>query len=187
MRRLILISLLVMTALSVSAKQRFSYVYTRGSSAHISISKGSLEEILRLRKRYSGAYLWARIDGLEYLIRDAATLDEVRRAGSGLEALEPEQRALHNRMKPLERKEERLEDELDGLYDDDDEIHTVAERSRIRELEVELRAVERELKAFEKDEERLDRREEALERVFDAEVERIVERAVRKGVAERVN
>jgi len=187
MRRLILISLLVMTALSLGAKQRFTYVYTRASDGHMSISKGSLDEILRLRKRYTGAYLWARIDGREYLMRDAATLDEVRRAASGLDALEPEQSALRNRMKPLERKESRIEKELDRLTDDDDEIHTVAERSRIRELESELRAVERELRAFDDDEERLDRREEALERVFDAEVERIVERAVRKGVAERVN
>jgi len=169
-------------AMTLFAGERFSYVYSRGGGAHSTISRGSLQDILRLQKRYSGAYLWAMRDGQEYLTRDAAVLDEVRRAASDLDALEPDQRALHNRMRPLERKQELLEKELDALTDAEGDHDT----ARIRQLENELHGIERELNPYEREEGRLDRRESELDRLFDAEVERIVERAIRSGVAKRV-
>jgi len=188
MRRTILASALLAAVLSVSAGQRFSYVFARSDGSNITLTHGSLEDVLRLQKRFSGAYLWASRDGRQYLIRDAAVLDEVRRAAAGLEALGTEQRALDTKMKPVERRHERLERELDALTDrEDDEDETPAERARIRELENQLRDLERELRPYENQERRLENRERDLERVFDAEVERIVERAIRNGTAGRVD
>lgn len=184
MRRLILILLL---ALSVSAEQRFSYVYTKDSAGNWTIARGNVDDIVRLKKRYNGAYVWARVDGREYLIRDAATLDEVRRAAGPLQELEPQQRSIARRIKPLERQQEKLEDELDELTDrDDDERLTAAEHARIRDLRSQIRELERQLRPLEQEERQIDRREEELDRVFDDEIERIVKRAIRLGTAERV-
>lgn len=186
MRRTILASAVLLAAVSITAGQRFSYIYARAGSNAI-ISKGSLDEILRLKERFTGTYLWVRLDGREYLIRDANAIAEVDRACQPLRALEPEQRALRHKMKPLEHREDQLEDQIDEITDrDDDEEMTEAMRARLRDLEQQLRVVERELKQYEREEEVLDRREDELDRVFDSEVQRIAERAIRNGIAERV-
>jgi chromosome segregation ATPase len=188
MRRTILAFALLLAAVSASAGQRFSYIYARAGSNAV-ISKGSLDEILRLKERFTGSYLWVRMDGREYLIRDANALAEVDRACQPLRALEPEQRALRHKMKPLEHREDQLEDQIDEItdsVDDEDERMTEATRARLRDLEQQLRVVERELKQYEREEEDLDRREDELDRVFDGEVQRIADRAIRNGIAERV-
>jgi chromosome segregation ATPase len=190
MRRTLSILALLLTTLACFARERdrFTYVYSRGGSDIISLSHGSLESTLKIRKRYTGTYLWAQLDGRAYLIRDAATLDEVRRAVAPLDALNAELEPLHQKMKPLQRREEKIDRELDALTDnEDDEAPTAETRDRIRELERQQREVERELRDYEREEERLDRKEEALDRACDEEIRRIVERAVRRGVAEHVD
>jgi len=185
MRRTILISLLTLAALTAGAKQRFSYMYSSGKDTY-TISSGSVQEIVRIHKRFSGEYLWARLDGRDYVIRDPAVLAEVRRVSSDLKALEPDQRALHTKMKPLERKQEKLEDEYDALADKDEDDETTVDRERMRELKAQLRDVERQLRVYEREESRLDRRSEELDKVFEEAVQKIVERAIRTGTASRV-
>ncbi|HUP60609.1 MAG TPA: hypothetical protein VNA69_09350 [Thermoanaerobaculia bacterium] len=164
----------------------FSYVYSRAEGS-ATISRGSLKEVLRLKERFTGTYLWARLDGREYLIRDAAALAQVRTAFVPMEALRPPQRALHAKMRPIERRVDRLEREIDSITDrDDDEELTDADRERLHVLKRDLREARRELRVYEDEERKLDEREEVLEKVFDAEIERIVKQAVRRGVAERV-
>jgi hypothetical protein len=187
MRRTLSILALLLTALTCFARERdrFTYVYSRGGNDIISLSHGSLESTLKIRKRYSGTYLWAQLDGRAYLIRDAAALDEVRRAVAPLDAHNAEMEPLHRKMKPLQDREEKIDRELDALTDrEDDERLTDEHRDRIRELEHQQREVERELRDYERQEERLDRKEEALDRTCDEEIRRIVERAVRNGVAQ---
>lgn len=185
MRRLIL--LLALLAVPLSAGDRFSYAYAR-PSGNATISKGSLEQVLKLRKRYSGEYLWARLDGREYLIRDAALLSQVRVAFVPLEKLNVPQRALEAKKDPIERRAEQLEDEIDQLTDrdEDDDDLTAAEENRLHVLRSKLRETNRELRVYEQQEQALDEKEEALEVVFDAEIERIVKAAVRNGLVERV-
>ena len=178
MRRLILLLLLALTA---SAGERFSYILSRGTNTIL--SGGSVDDILRVHKRYSGAYLWVRSVGREYIIRDAGVLAEVNRAAAGMQAMEPDRRELRRKMTPLERKQDQLEDELDDLYDDMEDKDV--DHNRVRDLEAKLRDVERELRVYEREEERIDRRHDQLEEVFDAELKRIVERAIRNGTAER--
>ena len=190
MRRTLFLFALLLTALSCFAKERdhFTYVYSRGGNDKISLSHGSLQSMLRIHKRFTGTYLWARLDGRDYLIRDAALLDEVSRAVAPLDALNAELKPLHEKMKPLERREDKIDRELDALTDnEDDEKMTEATRARIRELERQQREVQRDLREYEREEERLDKKEDALDQAFDAEIRRIVERAVRSGVAERVD
>jgi len=188
MRRSLAFSFLLAVAVSAfgGGRRAFTYVYARGGGSSTTITHGSLDDMLRLQKRFSGAYLWARVDGNEVLIRDAAVLAEVARAARPMEALNPEYEALHKRMRPLERREERLDDELDALSDADDDDRTNRDAERIRALRSQLRDIERELREYERQEERIDRRQEALERVFEEELELIVKRAIRTGVAERV-
>ena len=160
----------------------FSYAYIR-PEGNATISRGDLRDVLRMRDRYRGeTILWARVDGREYVIRDATVLSEVRRAFGPLEALDPHQEALDAKMTPLESRVERLEREGDALSDAEEEL-SPDEEARLREIEKALRGLQRELRVFEEEERRLDRKEEALEKVFDAEIERIVRRSVRNGTA----
>lgn len=189
MRRILLLSLLLLSLLAVTAfaGDRFRYVYSYGPDSQVvALTHGSLEDVVRLQKRFSGVYLWASLDGRDYLIRDAALLDELRRAHAPIEALTPGMKALQNKMRPLERRQERLEDEYDKLSDADDDDLTAAERDRMRQLRGQLRDIERELRGYEQEEQRLDRREEELDVVFDDAVEQIVRRAIRNGLAKRL-
>lgn len=192
MRRSLAFSLLLAAAVTAFAGGRrgFTYVYARGGNSTISVTThGSLDDVLRLQKRFSGTYVWAVIDGNQVLIRDAAVLAEVARAARPMEALTPDLEALHRKMRPLERRENQLDDELDALsdaHDDDDYEPSDREVERMRVLRSQLREVERELRGYEREEEHLDRRQEALERVFEDELESIVRRAIRTGIAERV-
>jgi len=190
MRRTLTLFALLLTALCCFARERdrFTYVYSRGSRGDVILTHGSVQELMRVRNRFSGQYIYASLDGREYLVRDAASLEEARRAIAPLDALQEEMEPLRKKMKPLEAREEKIEDELDALTDrEDDERLTDDERDRIRELERQQREVERDLRVYEREEERIDRKEEALDKVFDEEIQRIVERAVRNGSAERVD
>jgi len=59
-------------------------------------------------------------------------------------------------------------------------------RTRMRELEGQIRDLERQMRPLEEEERRLDDREEELDEQFDAQMERLIERAIRTGTAERV-
>jgi len=190
MRRTLLIFAFLLTALSCFARERdrFTYVYSRGSRGNVILSHGELREMMRIKDRFSGIYLWARLDGHDYLIRDSASLDEARRAVAPIDAINAELEPLHRKMRPLEKREEEIDRELDALTDsEDDERLTDSQRDRIRELRSQQREVERDMRVYEREEERLDQKEDALDKEFDAEIRRIVERAVRSGVAQRVD
>jgi predicted nucleic acid-binding Zn-ribbon protein len=162
----------------------FSYVYTHPDGNTL-VSTGNLDEVLRLRKQLPRPSLWARIDGREYVVRDAAVLEEVEKAYGPLAALHGPMEELRTKMRRIEKREERLEDEADALSDSE-EKRSAAEETRLRELRRAFREIRDELRPLEIEERRLDDREEALSKVFDGEVERIVRRGVRSGTAERV-
>lgn len=190
MRRTLPILALLFTTLTCFARERdrFEYVYSRGGNDKVSVSHGSLQAMLRIHKRFTGVYLWAHLDGENYLIRDAASLDEASRAVAPLDALHAEMEPLRQKMRPVEKREEAIDRELDALTDsEDDEKLTEEQRDRIRELERRQREVQRELRQYEREEERFDRKEEALDQTFDDTIRRIVERAVRNGTAQRVD
>lgn len=193
MRRPILLSLLLLLVAVTVAADDFAYVFSRGGRALIS-GHIDLERIRSMEARYSngGEFLWARRNGRQYLIRDRATIAEARGAFVDADALHDDYERLAARMRPLEKKERELERQMDRLSDDisDRDDLTRAERRqmelRLRELEEQMRPIHRELRVLEEEEERLDQREEAIVAVAEQKLRQIIDRAVARGVAERI-
>lgn len=192
MRRSILTSLLLVFALTATADD-FAYVFSSGGRALIT-GNMDLDRTLSMKDRYSreGEFLWARRNGRAYLIRDKATIAEARAAFRDADALHAEYERLAARMRPVEEKERKLERQIDRLGDDlsDRDDLSRSERrqmeERLRELEVQMKPVARELRTLEAEEERLDDLEEKIVEVAEVELRKIIDRAVRKGVAEPV-
>lgn len=185
MRRTILLACLLLTAVSAFAKN-YTYVYSRGDDSYSVITRGSLENVLRVRRQLSGTYIWVVRDRLEYVIRDRAILDEVEKAFAPMEAFAPQQKALHEKMRPVEKRADAIEREMDRLTDlYDDEDLTPAQKDRLRELRRKMREIEVDLRQYEEEESRLDEIEEELEREFEAKLDKIIDRAFAKGAVER--
>lgn len=176
------------TAITTSAKSRFAYSYHRGTMGDVSVMHGDLQPFLRYQKALGpGRYLWAGLDGREYLIRDANVLDDLDELMKPYDELHREMKALRDEMKPVESRFERLERELDHLSDRHGDYNDLssAEKARMRELRVELRAARNEVRPFEERERALEAREEAIEEGVDTAIEALVKKAVRNGIAER--
>lgn len=179
--------LLLVTALAAHAEDGFTYIYRPDADANAKALhlRGSISALDRvLKKLQTGPYLWVRLDGREFVIRDPAVLAEVKKTFAPLDAFEHQQRALNRKMDPLERRAEALEEQMDRLTDTEDGL-SVEEEERLRVLERQLRAAQRELHPLEEQERELDRREEALEAVAEEALQRVVERAIRAGAAAR--
>jgi hypothetical protein len=158
----------------VQAESRGAYVLcsTGSPGCRILISgQSSVRNIKAVRARYgNGPFLWVRLDGREYVIRDRAFLDRTDALFAPIRVLEPEQAKVGQEERALEREEEHLEKvaEHDGAR----------VRDRMHDLERQLRDVEARQK-------RLDDREEELERVAEGDLWRMVDEAIRSGVAKR--
>jgi DNA repair exonuclease SbcCD ATPase subunit len=186
LRNVVLLFILC-TVVIAGAKDRFAYSYHRGREGTVTMMHGSLDEWLRLKDRLgSGRYLWARLDGREYVIRDEDTLDALDEQFKPHRALYREIEKLNAQMEPIERRIDRLEDEYDRLSNaqDDGEL-TPDQKARLRELYRLLKQAELELRVFEDRERELERREEEVDRHIDAAVRAAVEKAVRTGKADR--
>lgn len=182
-------------AASDGPKTRDSYVLSRGHSASVN---GSIEQLDALRTRYPGDFLWVRRSGAPYLIRDAKFLEQAAALFDTLRELEPEQDALEHRQEQLSREEEsldreqeRLDMESDRLSDDgsDESDESAGEgpypaiEEQQRDLESrqsDLAARQREVDAIEQD---LDRRAEALEQQAEAALWKLIDGAIREGLA----
>jgi chromosome segregation ATPase len=191
-RILALSAVALLAAVSLMASERFSYVYKRGQQSHIRSTGEKIATVVRKAKQWSGELVWARRNGREYLIRDAATLVEVRGAFAELDAMEPTMREAERRMRPYEERMEVAERRVDAIGDqlDDDDLTDATRAALERKLESaerDMEAIEREMakveRAMEDVENEMERREEIAERRF----EQIVIRAIESGRAERVD
>ncbi len=164
----------LLAAGGLQASSRGAYVLCSAGSpgCRILISgQSSIRNVKAVRARYGSApFLWVRIDGREYVIRDRAFLDRADVLFAPIRALEPEQAKVSREEKELDRKEEHLEEVAEH-----DEARV---RDRMHELERQLRSVAAREQA-------LDDREEELERVAENDLWRMVDEAVRSGVARR--
>ena len=173
----------LLIALSTGADSRFAYSYQRGSDDGVSIMRGNLDEWLRIKRTLGpGPYLWARLDGREYVVRDAGFLGELEDTFKPHRELDRELRKLTAQMEAHERRIDRLEDEIDDIRDRDDDLSS-ADEARLRVLESELREAERALRPLEQRERELERREDEIDRRVDAALEELVKKAVRDGIA----
>jgi hypothetical protein len=185
MRKLAL-ALLVIVALALMAGDNSSYVFQRGDKSYIH-SRGSLENFVRISKRWDGDFIWYSRGGRAYLIRDAAVLAEARAAFRELDALEPAHERIAKQLQPLEEREQEIEEKLDAIADADEDEREIVDEATVRELEKKMRVVEGQMRKVEQEQEQLERKMEALEKVAEERLHQIVDKAIRKGVAKRVD
>lgn len=186
----LLLSALVAGVLMAGDKS-MSYIYMRGDGLHTRMS-GSIDKVVAVAKRYGGEFVWVRLNARNYLIRDASTLAEVRGAFREVEAMEPSLRDVEKRMKPFEKQMEAIEKRVDAFGDQlDDEDLAESTRdaieTKLRDAEDDMRVVERQMEGVEREMERLEKEVEKREKVAEDQFERIVERAIARGVAERAD
>jgi prefoldin subunit 5 len=188
MRRLILASLLLAAlglpfAFTATADD-FDYVFNNMDGLS-EINGADVRTIVGLAERVRGRFLWARIGGEEYLIRDTATLVEAKAAFRDAEALHRECEALEARMRPLEDREDELEDQIDDLTDRADDDGEPIDTVRLERLRDEIKAVRRQLRELEKEEARLEQREDVLDAEAEKTLRKVIERAIASGIASR--
>jgi hypothetical protein len=164
MKRLLLIGLAALAL--IAAKPRKEDAYVIAIEKNVTISGASVEEILAVHEPYRGPMMWVRRNGRTYDIRDAAFVGRVRVLFAPQHALNPEQERISREEEALDREEERLEDAP----------RTAANERRLDEV----RAKQRELS---KREQALDEREEELDRASERELWKLVDEAIRSGLA----
>ena len=191
MRTLFLLPVML-AATTISVAEQFSYIYKQGDHTHIRSNAG-IESMVALSKRWSGEYVWVKRGGRQYLIRDAATLAEVRKAFAEMHAYEPVLRAAEERLRPAEKKRDELERQMDRISDrlgDEEDLDRATRRDlerQLRQLEQEFERVEPGYAAQERETERMERELDRLERIAEARFEKIVVRAIDQGRAQRVD
>ena len=171
-----------------------------GRDAHVVVFNESsyatnvdIDELVRIRKGRAGDFLWFRRGGRAYLVTDPAVLAAGREILGPVRALSREQDELSARLRPfeereeeLDREEERLDERSEKLEGRDDRAAS-EERQRLRALRSELDekqdAVKADMRELEAEERRLDDREEEVEAAADDQLARLIEDALRRGLA----
>jgi hypothetical protein len=151
-----------------------------------------IDDFVALRKAQTGDFLWFRDDGKRYLVTDAGVLDAARKALQPTDEVRREMKDVNVRLKPYEEREEQIDREDSALEDAEDalEDRDDAERRRLEtrrhEIEAQRRALRSERRPLEEEERRLETREREIEIVVDAELERLADDALRRGLARLV-
>ena len=183
--------LLLATSVASASSTGMAYLYKHGGHSAISTNGLPIESVVHMAERWDGDFIWARVDGQAYVIRDRGVLAEAARAYAVVDAGSPAEREAERRLRPLEKRVDELDEQIDQLSDSlDDESMSKAERDRIetkmRELEREQREAEEAMRPVEREQERLEREQDRLSDEADAELARIVRRAIANGLAERL-
>ena len=159
---------------------RDTYVLNRGNSSSMS---GSLEDLVTLRGRYPGAFLWFRRTGTAYVIRDPRLLADAAAFFEPLRQLEPEQSSLARREASLDREEEKNDREEEEIEAEVETRPSPELDRRRRALEDRRRDLSRRQRELAKEERAIDRRENALEETAERELWKFLDQAVTSGVA----
>ena len=152
-----------------------------------------IDDFVALRKAQMGDFLWFRRDGKRYLVTDAGVLDAAREALQPSDEVRREMKDVNARLKPYEDREEQIDREDSALEDAEDALEgrdDAAERRRLEtrrhEIEAQRRVLRSERRPIEEEERRLETREREVEIVVDAELERLADDALRRGLAQPV-
>jgi hypothetical protein len=192
-------TLLCLVAVAVAApgaqgseRARDAFVFSCGTG-NLYSTNVDIDEALRVRKIRSGEFLWFRRARRAYLVTDPTLLAQGREILQPSQALSREQEAVSARLRPFEAREEELEAEQERLEDrmgaiEDDEGAAAAEQRRQlgekqRALEARRRELEADMRPIEAEERALDDREREIERVADAAIVRLIDGALRRGLA----
>ena len=170
-----------------SAAPRDAYLLS-GPESRITFSTGAeLPQLRAMQERIGGNFLWVRRHGREYVVRDAALLQRARSFFAPVAALEPAQEAVGREEAELDREEERLE-AITERRSNSPVRQTSAKEGRtgesdLRKSEAKLEGARAKQRVVSRRERELDEREEALEREAEAKLWRLVDDAIRSGVA----
>jgi chromosome segregation ATPase len=188
----LLLSAIAAGVLTAGSKDSMSYIYRRGDGLHTRISGAGINRIGAVAKKYGDEFVWVRLSGRQYVIRDAATLAEVRSVFREVEAMEPSLHAVEKRLKPFEEKMEDVEERVDSLSDrlDDESLGESARdaiEAKMRDAERDMHAVEKQMEGIEREMETLEREVERREAAAEDRFQLLVERSIDRGVAQRVD
>src|ERR1051325_783630 len=164
MRRTMLLLMLLALSTGAAWRRGDAYVLHFGKSDVTLRWGSSIAFFVGLQKRLGGgSYLWTRIDGREYVIRDEAFLRDADALWAPAHALKPEEKALAA--------EERRPDPRIDAIEDGKATGEPGELQRLRERDRAVSARMREL------EQRMD----AMEKEIEAKLGAMVEQAIRDG------
>jgi len=177
---------------AVSAGDGFSYVYRRGDRQSLRVNNAQLDRVEGMKRKYGNEFVWVHSGGRAYVIRDAVTLAEVRKAFQTVEELEPSLQAVADRLKPFESKIEAITGRIDALAGslDDESLSESGRHAVERKMhaaEMDMSAVERQMEGIEREMEKIEREIERRDRLAEAEFERVVHRAIESGRAGRAD
>lgn len=165
MKRAILLLSLLATMTGAAWRRGDAYVLHVGTT-HVTMTSTTMQELPKLLRRLGdGSYLWVRVSGREWMIRDAALLREAAAMWAPVDALAPEQHAVG-------REESKLDDRIDAIED-----------GKAKAAPGELERLRERYKVVSRRERELDERSEALEKVAEAKLRDLVDEAIRDGRA----
>lgn len=179
----------VLLALAAAGSDRLSYIFKRGDRQQMRVN-GTVDSAVRLAKKWDGDFIWAKQDGREYMIRDAAVLAQADDAMRELEAFEPAMREAEKKMKPFEDRLEEIEDRADELSDklgDEDlrDSERNAIEAKLHEVEAQMHTIEQSMHVVEQQMETVERQMDAREEAAERTLVQVIENAIRSGVAKR--
>jgi hypothetical protein len=161
-----------------------TYVLVHGSQSIMSGPNVSLESALMKRASYGSDFIWFHDHGKEYVIRDAATVDRILHLFDPEHAFDPEAERIERELRPLEKRESELDDEIDALTDrDEGPALTAAEEQKLERLRKEMDALHPKMRALERQEEEVDHKRDAAEAEAERRMVPILEESVRSGIA----
>jgi hypothetical protein len=154
-----------------------------------------LDDLVRMRDRLAGDFLWVRRDGKTYRTTDAAAIEKAEGLFVPVRALEPEfedlrkkEERLDDRENGLDQEQESVEQDLEDLDADEeaglpiDASSRASLESRRDAVEAQMHDLKREQRALESVERDLDAREEKLEAEAEKKLWRFVDDAIANGV-----
>ena len=158
-----------------------------------------LDDLVRMRGREAGDFLWFRRGGKTFRVLDAATLGKADALFAPVRALEPEfdelrgkERKLDAREDELDREEELIDQDLEDL-DADEEAGLAVDETARRNLESRREAVRSRMRELQKEQRQLesverglDQREEALETEAEAKLWKLLDETIASGAAKPV-
>jgi hypothetical protein len=155
-----------------------------------------IDDLVKMRNRLGGDFLWFRRGGKTYRVVDAATLGKADGLFASVRALEPEfedlrrkERQLDAREDELDREEELIEQDLEDM-DADEEAGMAVDDNARRNLEsrrdavrARMKELQKEQRALESVERALDSREESLEAEAEAKLWKLIDETIASGAA----
>ena len=168
MRRALFLPLLLLLATAAAWRPDDAYMLHVGKTDVIKmdVTNRTVREVVALRRRFGDEpFLWTRLAGREYLIRDKALLQQAAELWSPIEAMKPEQHMLGDEIRELDHRIDAIEDHR--------ATGKPGELQQLRERYETLSRREREL----------DRRTDEMEKVVEPKLRDLVDEAIRDGRA----